>query len=34
MVFEKDGRVVCNWDSKFNGKDAGTTVFQLSRAAK
>jgi hypothetical protein len=34
MVFEKDGRVVCNWDSKFNGKDAGTSVFQLSRAAK
>jgi hypothetical protein len=34
MNFEKDGRVVCNWDSKHEGKDAGTTVFQLSRPAK
>lgn len=34
MVFEKDGRVVCNWDSKYNGKDAGISTFQLSRAAK
>jgi hypothetical protein len=34
MIFEKDGRVVTNWDSKHEGKDAGTTKFELSRAAK
>jgi hypothetical protein len=34
MIYEKDGGVTCNWDSKHGGEDAGTTTFRLTRASK